>query len=183
MTTELPEGNMRFVLVWEGSQDFDSHLEIPCNSGICSGSNAADKSHLWYRVNQEDGEGNEITVNYTGVATEDYHDWGSGVYVTLDQDNQDSADGPETITIGKVQSGDYRYHVHSFTQKGESNTTNLADNGTVVYVYYDVNKSRTFNVPSAAGNLWTVFDYNKDSGFSTLNTMADENNQGDVDDH
>jgi len=183
MTTELAEGNLRIVLSWEGTDDFDAHLEIPCTSGTCSGSgdsaaaNKADKSHLWYSINHTN------PVTYTGVSTVDYHDWGSGVYVTLDQDNQDSADGPETITIGQVQSGDYRYHVHAYDQKDESNTRNLADNGTVVYVYYDVNKSRTFNVPSTAGSLWTVFDYNKDSGFSALNTMADENEAGDVDDH
>jgi len=179
MSTELAVGDMRIVLSWDSSEDFDSHLEIPCNSSTstCTGSDKNDKSHLWYNINHDDN------VTYTDVSTADYHDWGSGVYVTLDQDNQDSADGPETITIGKVQSGDYRYHVHSFSEKGESNSTNLADNETVVYVYYDVNKSRTFNVPSAAGNLWTVFDYNKDSGFSTLNTMADEDTQGDVDDH
>ncbi|MFL2738614.1 MAG: carboxypeptidase regulatory-like domain-containing protein [bacterium] len=184
MTTVLAEGNLRIVLSWEGSDDFDSHLEIPCTTGTCSGStnsnnsaNQADKSHLWYSINHAD------SVNYTGVATKDYHDWGSGVYVTLDQDNTDSADGPETITIGQVQSGDYRYHVHAYDQKNDSNTRNLADNKTSVTVYYEVNKSKIFYVPSAAGNLWTVFDYNKDSGFSTLNTMADENNQGDVDDH
>ncbi|MDP6320153.1 MAG: hypothetical protein QF711_06395, partial [SAR324 cluster bacterium] len=64
-----------------------------------------------------------------------------------------------------------------------TNSTHLADNGTHVIVYYDVNKSRTFYVPSAVGNLWTVFDYNKDTGFSTLNTMSNEVDQGDVDDH
>ena len=46
-----------------------------------------------------------------------------------------------------------------------------------------LNKSKIFYPPNSAGNLWTIFDYNKDSGFSTLNTMADENTQGDVDDH
>ena len=157
MSTILAEGEMRFVLYWEGSDDFDSHLEIPCNSSTstCTGSDKNDKSHLWYNINHDDN------VNYTDVSTADYHDWGSGVYVTLDQDNQDSDDGPETITIAGVQSGDYRYHVHAYDQKDESNTRNLADNGTVVYVYYDVNKSRTFNVPSTAGSLWTVFDYTK----------------------
>ena len=177
MTTVLAEGNLRIVLSWEGSDDFDSHLEIPCTSGTCSGSNKNDKSHLWYGINHDS------TVNYTGVATRDYHDWGSGVFVTLDQDNQDSADGPETITIGQVQSGDYRYHVHAYDRKDDSNSRYLADNKTSVTVYYEVNKSKKFYPPNSAGNLWTIFDYNKDSGFSTLNTMADEDTQGDVDDH
>ena len=67
--------------------------------------------------------------------------------------------------------------------KDDSNSRYLADNGTVVTVYYEVNKSKIFYVPSAVGNLWTVFDYNKDTGFSSLNTMTDEDEQGDVDDH
>ena len=46
-----------------------------------------------------------------------------------------------------------------------------------------MNKSKNFDVPSAAGTLWTVFDYDKDSGFSTLDTMANEQDQADVADN
>jgi hypothetical protein len=182
MSEELAPGSMRIVLSWEGTEDFDSHLEIPCTSGTCSGSNAADKSHLWYSVNQT------AAVTYSGVSTKDYHDWGNGDYVTLDQDNTvgsasncGNGCGPETITISKLRSGTYRYHVLAYDRSGD-NTTHLADNGTVIQIFYN-NNSTNFDVPNTAGDLWTVFDFNISSGFSTLNTMGSEATDSDVDDH
>jgi hypothetical protein len=185
MSEKLADGAMRIVMSWEGTQDFDSHLEIPCTSGTCSGSNSADKSHLWYGVD------NTTAATYSGVSTRDYHNYtdivSSGDYVTLDQDNTNGTGsaantGPETITISKLRSGDYRYHVHAYDKKGR-NTTHIADNGTVVQVFYDVDQVINFDVPSTAGDLWTVFDYNKSTGFSTLNTMGSEGNSNAVDDH
>jgi hypothetical protein len=175
MSEELAEGSMRIVLSWEGTEDFDSHLEIPCTSGTCSGSNAADKSHLWYSVDYH---------NYTDIVN-------TGDNVTLDQDSDQGIVstcpsgedcGPETITISKLRSGTYRYHVHAFDRNGD-NTTHLADNGTVVQVFYN-DDSTNFDVPNTAGDLWTVFDFNISSGFNTLNTMGSEASDGrNVDDH
>jgi hypothetical protein len=181
MSETLDEGSMRIVVSWEGEEDFDSHLEIPCTSGTCSGSGSSDKSHLWYNID------NSTAVTYTGVSTYDYHDWGNGDYVTLDQDNfhgsgSASNTGPETITISKLRSGTYRYHVHAWDQSGD-NTTHIADNGTVVQVFYNIDQVLNFFVPNTAGDLWTVFDYNKSSGFNVLNTMSVEDTPGDVDDH
>ena len=175
MSEKLAEGSMRIVLSWEGTEDFDSHLEIPCTSGTCSGSNAADKSHLWYSVDYH---------NYTDIVN-------PGDNVTLDQDSdqgivstcpsgQDC--GPETITISKLRSGTYRYHVHAYDRSGD-NTTHIADNGTVVQVFYNIDQVLNFDVPNSAGDLWTVFDYNISSGFSTLNTMASEGTAASVDNH
>jgi hypothetical protein len=181
MSEKLADGAMRIVLSWEGSEDFDSHLEIPCTSSNCSGSNKTDESHLWYGVIQS------LAVTYSGVSTKSYHDWGNDDYVTLDQDNYNgtgsaSRTGPETITISKLRSGDYRYHVHAYDRSGD-NTTHIADNGTVVQVFYDIDQVINFDVPSTAGDLWTVFDYNKSTGFSTLNTMSSEGTDTNVDDH
>jgi hypothetical protein len=187
MSDELAEGAMVIVVSWEGTEDFDSHLEIPCTSGTCSGSDADDKSHLWWKVNQTSA------VTYSGVSTKDYHNYtdivSSGDYVTLDQDNTNgsgspcgSGCGPETITISKIRSGDYRYHIHAYSRKG-NNTNHIADNGTVVQVFYNIDQVINFDVPSTAGDLWTVFDYNKSTGFSTLNTMSSEGNDSNVDDH
>jgi hypothetical protein len=178
MSETLPEGAMRIVLSWDGTEDFDSHLEIPCTSGTCSGSNAADKSHLYF------GTGDPAYHNYTDIVN-------SGDNVTLDQDSdqgivstcpggQDC--GPETITISKLRSGTYRYHVHEFDKKGD-NTTHIADNGTVVQVFYNIDQVLNFDVPNSAGDLWTVFDFNISSGFNTLFTMDTEANQANVDDH
>ena len=204
MSKKLAEGEMRIVVSWEGTEDFDSHLEIPCTLNmICSGSNADDKSHLWYGVNQG------------GVSTNDYHNYtdivSSGDNVSLDQDSRkgvvatcpsDTKCGPETISISnsKLRSGIsstntfYTFHVHAFSRKG-TNSTHLADNGTVVQVFYDIDQVINFDVPNIAGDLWTVFYYNGDaskrdssipwtsSGFSTRNIMASEATPGSVDNH
>ena len=174
MSEELAPGSMRIVLSWEGTEDFDSHLEIPCTSGTCSGSDAADKSHLWYSVDYH---------NYTDIVN-------SGDNVSLDQDSDQGVVstcpsgedcGPETITISKLRSGNYRYHVHAFDRAGD-NTTHIADNGTVLQVFYN-NDSINFDVPSTAGDLWTVFDFNISDGFNTLNTMSSEADEDKIDDH
>ena len=90
--------------------------------------------------------------------------------------------GPETIIISKIRSGTYRYHVHAYGRSGD-NTTHIADNGTVVQVFYNIDQVLNFDVPNSAGDLWTVFDYNISSGFNTLNTMSSEANEANVDDH
>jgi hypothetical protein len=187
MSDELAEGAMVIVVSWEGTEDFDSHLEIPVTDAQDNASNETDSTHLWYGVDQTSA------VTYSGVSTYDYHNYtdivSSGDYVTLDQDNTNgsgspcgSGCGPETITISKLRSGDYRYHVHAYDRAGD-NTTHIADNGTVVQVFYDIDKVINFDVPSTAGDLWTVFDYNKSTGFSTLNTMSSELTDTNVDDH
>jgi len=175
MSETLADGAMRIVLSWEGEEDFDSHLEIPCTSGTCSGSDADDKSHLWYTADYH---------NYTDIVN-------PGDNVTLDQDSDQgnvstcpSGEdcGPETITISKLRSGTYRYHVHAF-DRSEDNTTHIADNGTVVQVFYNIDQVLNFDVPNSAGDLWTVFDYNISSGFNTLNTMGSEGTPANVDNH
>ena len=178
MSEELAEGSIRVVLSWEGTEDFDSHLEIPCTSGTCSGSNAADKSHLYYNT------GNPAYHNYTDIVN-------PGDNVTLDQDSDQGIVstcpsgedcGPETITISKIRSGTYRYHVHNYDRKGNDNNSNLAESEAMVQVFYNDN-STTFYVPNSPGNLWTVFDFDNSSGFNALNTMDDESVAKNVDNH
>ena len=60
--------------------------------------------------------------------------------------------------------------------------TELADNGTVVQVFYD-NESYNFDVPRRNGNLWTVFDFDNSTGFTQLNIMGTEAIVKSVDDH
>ena len=191
MSETLEDGEMRIVLTWNGTEDFDSHLEIPGQDSSIDNSTIYDKSHLWYGVNQSN------TVSYTGVATNDFHEYtdivSSGDYVTLDQDNTDGvvascssgSCGPETMTISKVRtSGSYRYHIHAYSLRNSSNwpTTHLADNGTYVQVFYE-DTSYNFDVPNKAGSLWTVFDFNYSTGFTQINTMTNEGTASDIDDH
>jgi hypothetical protein len=187
LSATLPSGSMRIVLSWKGTDDLDSHLEIPCTSGTCSGSDKDDKSHLYFFTNQQDN------ITYNGVTTYDYHIYGTGDNVTLDQDNyggpaspcgeEDSKCGPETITISKIMSsGAYRYHVHNYTTRRKTDNTSLEESGATVHVLYN-DELTTFYVPREAGNLWTVFDFDNSSGFNPLNTMADARYATIVDDH
>jgi adhesin/invasin len=181
MSTSLNSETMRIVVSWKGTDDLDSHLEIPVSDAQDGASNSTDSTHLFYGVNQG------------GVSANDYHNYtdivSSGDNVTLDQDNGDGSGspcgngcGPETITISKIRSGTYRYHVHNYTRKGNNNNSKLAESEATVQVFYNDN-STTFYVPNSAGNLWTVFDFDNSSGFNALNTMDDESKAKKVDDH
>ena len=194
MSETLPDGAMRIVLTWNGKLDFDSHLEIPVTDAQDGASDSTDGTHLWYGVNQTSA------VTYTGVSTNDYHEYtdivSSGDYVTLDQDNLEGIVatctggsgndqcGPETVTISKVRdntNGRYRFHVHNISHiSSPANSTALADNGTFVQVFYD-GVSYNFDVPKRPGNLWTVFDFDNVTGFTQINNMNDAGNVGIVD--
>jgi len=192
MSETLPDGAMRIVLTWNGTNDFDSHLEIPVSDAQDGDSDEDDSTHLWFGVDQTNA------VSYTGVSTNDYHDYtdivSSGDYVTLDQDNYagvvatcpsslSGACGPETITISMVRSsGSYRFHVHNIDNASCTTCTHLADNGTFVQVFYD-DVSYNFDVPRRAGSLWTVFDFDNSTGFTQLNIMSTEPTGRDIDEH
>ena len=182
MSETLPDGAMRIVLTWRGTADFDAHLEIPVYDSDDGDSDKDDSTHLFYQVDQ--GSGN--AQNFTGKSTTIYHIYNgdSSDYVTLDQDNthgvvascpDTETCGPETITSSKVlSSGASRFHVQAFDQKGmHANgqpATELADNGTVVQVFYD-DQSYNFDVPRRNGDLWTVFDFDNRTGFKQRNYM------------
>ena len=181
MSTTLNSETMRIVVSWKGTDDLDSHLEIPVSDAQDGDSNSNDSTHLFWGVDQG------------GVDTNDYHNYtdivSSGDNVTLDQDNTDGSGspcgnkcGPETITISKIRSGTYRYHVHNFSRRGNTNNSKLAESEATVQVFYNDN-SNTFYLPNSAGNLWTVFDFDNSSGFNSLNTTADESDPKKVDDH
>jgi len=175
MSTTLNSETMRIVLSWKGADDLDSHLEIPVSDAQDGASNSTDSTHLFY-----DTLSGFDYHNYTDIVS-------SGDNVTLDQDNlhgsgSASRTGPETITISKIRSGTYRYHVHNYDRKGNDNDSNLAESEATVQVFYNDN-STTFYVPNSPGNLWTVFDFDNSSGFNALNTMDDEKRVKKVDDH
>ena len=181
MSTTLNSETMRIVVSWKGTDDLDSHLEIPVSDAQDGASNSTDSTHLFWGVDQG------------GVAANDYHNYtdivSSGDNVTLDQDNGDgsgsprgSGCGPETITISKIRSGTYRYHVHNYTRKSNTNNSKLNQSEAMVQVFYNDN-STIFYVPNSAGNLWTVFDFDNSSGFNALNTMDDEKRVKKVDNH
>ena len=187
LSATLPSGSMRIVLSWKGTDDLDAHLEIPVSDAQDGESDKTDGTHLFFITNQTNA------ITYSGISTYDYHIYGTGDNVTHDQDNKDgpanpcnetnSKCGPETITISKIMSsGTYRYHVHNYTTKWETDNSSLEASGATVHVLYN-DVLTTFYVPREAGNLWTVFDFDNSSGFNPLNTMADESSPLSVDDH
>ena len=187
MSTTLNSETMRIVVSWKGTDDLDSHLEIPVSDAQDGASDKTDSTHLFYGTTQTNA------ISYSGISTKDYHLYtdivSAGDNVTLDQDNTDGSGspcgnrcGPETITISKIRSGTYRYHVHNFSRKANTNNSKLAESEATVQVFYNDN-STTFYVPNIAGNLWTVFDFDNSSGFNPLNTIADESDPKKVDDH
>ena len=187
LSASLASGSMRIVLSWQGTDDLDAHLEIPVSDDQDGESDKTDGTHLFFITNQTNA------ITYSGISTYDYHIYGTGDNVTHDQDNKGgpatpclesgSKCGPETITISKIMSsGTYRYHVHNYTTKSDTDSTNLGGTDATVHVLYN-NELTTFYVPREAGNLWTVFDFDNSSGFNPLNTMADETSSASVDDH
>ena len=66
--------------------------------------------------------------------------------------------GPETISIGQMNAGTYRYSVHDFTNRNSTTSSALGSSGAKVQVYTSAGLAQTFSVPGQAGTLWTVFE-------------------------
>jgi len=92
----------------------------------------------------------------------------------LDHDDISSY-GPETTTIYETSPGIYTYLVHNYSNRSSSNSTALANSGAYVEVYYGDSSIAlaTYNVPNEAGTVWTVFQFNSNTGTITpINEMS-----------
>ena len=170
ITTTLSSGSMRIILSWNTTKDLDSHLTGP--------DNASGKFHVYYGQSKFHYDTNSYSSSRS-----------SSDNVTQDVDSYKGNGtcndcGPETITISAARSGNYRYYVHNYTNRG-TNNKRLFKSGAFVTVYYSglSNNPTTFNVPSGNGDLWTVFDFNTSSGLTEVGTMGSEASSGNVDDH
>ena len=183
ISTTLATGTMRIVLNWKTSDDLDSHLTGPDNLSGQGHSNAASEQfHIYWPISYKNFYYATNNNNCSGCSDSQLSD-----NVTLDIDSTSaigSSGGPETVTIAAVRSGNYRYYVHNYTNKG-TNNKRLFKSGASVTVYYSglSNNPTTFNVPSGDGDLWTVFDFNTSSGLTEVGTMGSEATPGNVDDH
>jgi len=121
--------DVRIVLTWGSTpSDLDSHL---------TGPNAdASRFHVYY--------------SNRGSTT-------SAPFAALDLDDVTSF-GPETITITQMNSGNYRYSVHDYSDRVSNTSTLLGSSGAKVEVYTSAGLAQTFFVPNQAGTLWTVFE-------------------------
>ena len=139
----MAAGQTRIVLTWGSTpEDLDSHL-----TGPIAGSSS--RFHVFYS---------------------DPGSQASSPFAALDLDDTTSF-GPETVTIYNQTSGVYRYSVHDFTNDGSTSSSALASSGAQVKVYRDNALVATYNVPNAAGTLWTVFELNGDV-ITPVNSMS-----------
>jgi len=144
-------GQVQIVLTWGADpSDLDSHLTGPTAT--------ADRFHVYY-----------IDRTYESGGT---------IYADLDLDDTTSF-GPETISIYQQIDGTYRYSVHDYSNRSSTASAELANSGAQVRVYREGTLTRTFNVPSGAGTLWTVFELNG-STITPVNTMSYESSPVDV---
>ena len=149
ISTTMASGAMRIILSWPtGSTavDLDSHLKIPDNS--------SNSYHIYY---------NNTTYAYSASDN-----------VSLDRDenfNTGAPPGTETISITATRSGNYSFSVHDYTNRESSSISKLANSGATVKVYYN-STTTTYNAPSSAGTLWTVFTFTTSGGLVEVGTMS-----------
>ena len=126
-------GQIRVVLTWGSEpEDLDAHLTGPNVSD-------AGRFHVYW-PNGSRGS--------TDVAP----------FSKLDLDDTSGA-GPETITIGQLNSGVYRYSVHDFTNAHKAASTALGSSGAKGELYTGAGPTpEVFFVPNQPGTLWTVFE-------------------------
>ena len=98
----------------------------------------------------------------------------------LDVDDQNSY-GPETITIYKPAKGIYKYAVHNFSGRNRSGSLELSYSHAHVDVYADGRLQASFNVPQGRpGNVWHVFNIDKNFQIVPVNRMYDQSRSADV---
>lgn len=78
-------------------------------------------------------------------------------FVCLDVDDV-SGHGPETMTIGQLTPGVYRYYVYDFSNRTNNASTALGSSGAKVQLFIG-GQVHNFFVPSGTGNAWAVFTW------------------------
>ena len=76
----------------------------------------------------------------------------------LDRDDT-TGYGPETITIGRVETNaTYTCYVHDYTNRSNTQSTQMSQNGATVRVYSNNRLVNTFRIPAnSSGTKWNVF--------------------------
>ena len=147
ISPELAEDEVRIVLTWGAApRDLDSFLTGP----------RADDASERFRIAFF-----SRAYSHDGIT-----------YAQLDHDVM-SGYGPETISIYEQIPGVYRYSVHDYTNRDATYSMALANSGAQVRVYRGATLVREFNVPSAGGTLWTVFELDG-AALTPVNVMSYE---------
>nr|AGS53657.1 hypothetical protein [uncultured bacterium contig00086] len=139
----IPDRNYRIVLEW-GERPADLDIHF-----VKSGGSGA--YHISYFNMRTADDGN----------------------ATLDRDDTNGY-GPETITIGRVeQNAVYTCYVQDYTNRNNTSSTQMAQNGGAVIRVYSQNRLvNTFNIPAnAPGVVWNVFRIERGEVI-TVNTVT-----------
>jgi len=124
-------GAARIVLTWGASpSDLDSHF---------TGPTVGSSTRFWVYYSSR---GNCAASPFTCLDVDDV-----------------SAFGPETITLGQITAGVYRYYVYDYTNRNNTASTALGTSGARVQFYVGNTLRQTFFVPGGVGNAWAVFEW------------------------
>lgn len=155
VTNGLTIDQLRIVLRWGATpRDLDSHIVGPDSSG--------GRFHVYFSNKKHSEAGKKM--------------------VDLDLDDTSSY-GPETTTVYVPVSGKYTFLVHDYSNKSYTSSTTLSNSGAYVEVYLGTssNAAMTFYVPDGIGTLWTVFEYDSETGrIQPINRMSNQSSAGQV---
>ena len=114
-----------------------------------------------------------VDNNYFNISYMDMNYSNGDVNINLDVDDRNSY-GPETITISvqNMESFDFRYYVHDFTNRDKSFTESLSLSCASVSLYRGNELLYVYNIPqSKNGTVWNVFKI-QNGKITTLNTIT-----------
>lgn len=153
----LSEDEYRIVLTWGSApRDLDSHLSYYVND--------VQTCHVYF---------SNMSASYQGQTI-----------AKLDLDDTSSY-GPETVTItvnANLLEGNnhYSYSVHDYTNRSESDSSELSMSDAIVHVYSGNTLVNTYHIPqNHTGTVWHVFDIYADglhgagADFSSVSSPSD----------
>ncbi len=148
LSPTLPAGEIRITLNWAKNQaghphDLDAHLTGPNPDNTCF--------HVFYG-----NTGNLVAAPFA----------------KLEVDNISISGAPptETVRIGKLTPGIYRFYVINFRNEDQDG---LSRSRATVQVFGSTGQLGSFTVPNGAGATWTVFELNGATGQVTaINQLA-----------
>lgn len=144
VTDQLGQNSIRIVLEWDKTiRDLDLHLV--------------------YEDNADSNKNYHVAFYNKNVYMEDE------IVANLDVDDT-NCDGPETITVNRVQEGKYTCYVHAYSSQPEMITSDV-----VIYLYFG-DQYYEYRIPkSKNGRIWTVFSIDaKDKVVKKIDVVGDE---------
>ena len=92
-------------------------------------------------------------------------------YAWIDRDDKDGQ-GPETVSLYKMQTGVYRYSVHDYKNSASTSSRTLGGSNAKVNVYSRAGLVASYIVPNQEGTLWTVFEMDQNGAITPINQMG-----------